>query len=655
MKTGKLILGLIFWAVVLAGSAFSGIAHAQANVNESLETAFLYVDGVNGSDSNPGTQAEPFQTIGKATTVALANNQKGIGTRVTINPATYREAITVKSNSKSTSLPITLEAATKSTVEVSGSDVWTGWQPYSGNSSIYTHAWPYAWGLCPTTAGSPFEQDIVLRREMIFVNGTNLTQVLEQPEMTAGTFYVDETNGIAYIYPPAGTKVGSATIEVATRNNLLAATNVSNFVVRGIRFEHGNDCRNNDTVTFTGGSNILVDSDGFNWNNSGGFGVNAATMFTVRNSTAVHNGQRGFKSFEAKDGAWSNDEGDYSNWRGSQGGIYAWSAAGFYFYAQHNNTVSNLNTFFNMTHGIHWDTDNANVSAKGIVSAYNMRDGLMVEKSEGPVSIAGSSVCYNAPIQPYFDGGLVLRVSTYVTLTNNNLAQNAIGELEVIGIQGGVPVAVTNYETGEQYNLLNANHTYHSNVIEGGANEQLFYDFDQSGQAWTDFQTTFSSDRNTWWNPSVTDPFTVPVPNYFTAIDWSDWLSVSGQDVHSTFAAPATDPTIPCQVTADAQDFWFINYQLGEVTVDAGVPAVFTMLLIPIDGFDGKTTFTAYDVSAIPGATGSWSQTSLTGSGTVTFTVNTPKSTPAGNYPVTLIAHSGNMTRTATLALNIAN
>ncbi len=177
MKTVKLILGLIVWAIVVSGSAFSGIAHAQANVNESLETAFLYVDGVNGSDSNPGTQAEPFQTIGKATTVALANNQKGIGTRVTINPATYREAITVKSNSKSTSLPITLEAATKSTVEVSGSDVWTGWQPYSGNSSIYTHAWPYAWGLCPTTAGSPFEQDIVLRREMIFVNGTNLTQV----------------------------------------------------------------------------------------------------------------------------------------------------------------------------------------------------------------------------------------------------------------------------------------------------------------------------------------------------------------------------------------------------------------------------------------------------------------------------------------------
>jgi hypothetical protein len=655
MKTGKLILGLIFWAIVFSGSAFSGIAHAQANVNESLETTFLYVDGVKGSDSNPGTQAEPFKTIGKATSVAVANNQNGVGTRVTINPAIYREAISISSSSKSTSLPITLEAATKGTVEVSGADVWTGWQPYSSNPAIYTHAWPYAWGLCPTTAGSPLEWDIVLRREMIFVNGSNLTEVLELAQMKPGTFFVDETNGIAYIYPAAGTNVGSATIEVATRNNLLAADKVSNFVVRGIRFQNGNDCRNNDTVKFTGGSNILIDSDAFNWNNSGGFGIANTTSFTVRNSISVHDGQRGFTSYRAKDGVWANDESDYTNWRGSQGGIYAWSAAGFYFYAQHNNTISNLNTFFNMTHGIHWDTDNANVSAKEIVSAYNMRDGLVVEKSEGPVAITGSSVCFNAPIQPYFDGGLVLRASTYVTLTNNSSAENGVGQLPIIGIQGGVPIAVTNYETGQQYNLVNANLSLHSNVIEGSAGQQLFYDFDQSGNAWTDFQSTFSSDHNTWWNPSVAQPFTVPVPNFFTALDWSDYLSATGQDAHSVFAAPATDPTIPCQVTPDAPDFWFVNYQLGLVGVDAGDRATYTMLLIPIGGFAGGTTFTSYDVSAIPGASGSWSQTSLKGSGTVTFTVQTSSSTPAGNYPITLIARSGNMTRTATLELSVLN
>jgi serine protease AprX len=98
-----------------------------------------------------------------------------------------------------------------------------------------------------------------------------------------------------------------------------------------------------------------------------------------------------------------------------------------------------------------------------------------------------------------------------------------------------------------------------------------------------------------------------------------------------------------------------VNYQLGLVGVDAGDRATYTMLLIPIGGFAGGTTFTSYDVSAIPGASGSWSQTSLKGSGTVTFTVQTSSSTPAGNYPITLIARSGNMTRTATLELSVLN
>jgi hypothetical protein len=40
---------------------FSTLAIAQANINENLETATLYVDVINGNDSNPGTQQLPLQ------------------------------------------------------------------------------------------------------------------------------------------------------------------------------------------------------------------------------------------------------------------------------------------------------------------------------------------------------------------------------------------------------------------------------------------------------------------------------------------------------------------------------------------------------------------------------------------------------------------
>src|SRR5882757_6618198 len=72
---------------------FLAAASSQATVNEGLETAYIYVDAVKGSDTNSGTQSEPLKTIGAAATLAQTNNQNSIGTRVTINPGTYRESL----------------------------------------------------------------------------------------------------------------------------------------------------------------------------------------------------------------------------------------------------------------------------------------------------------------------------------------------------------------------------------------------------------------------------------------------------------------------------------------------------------------------------------------------------------------------------------
>lgn len=628
-------------------------ASAQANVNESQETAFVYVNGTTGSDSNPGTQAEPFQTIGKAASVAVANNRKSIGTRVIISAGPYRESISLSSNSTNTSLPITFEAATNGTVRISGADVWTGWTPYSGNPNIFTNAWPYTWGLCPASTSGPLEEDINLRREQIFVNTIALTQVLAQAQLTPGTFFVDETNAIVYIYPALHTNMSTATVEVSTRGTILSSYNMSNIVFRGLRFEQSNACRDNDAVFFVNGSNVLLEADGFNRNNSGAVGINDTQYFTVRNSTAQHNGQRGFKSYQAKYGVWVNDEADYNNWRGAQGGIYGWAAAGFYFYMQHQNTVQDIRVLYNMSHGVHWDTDIANVAVRSAIASYNLRGGLVLEKAEGPVTVTDSSICFNSSLQGFTDGGMMTRASTNVTYTGNSFANNNVGQMAFIGIMGGFPVNFSNYETGQNYSLLDANIGMFKNTFQGLAGEQLFYDFDQSGEAWTGFLSTLLSDNNTWWDGANTQAFTVPEPSWFTSTNWQGWLAVSGQDKHSTFAAPKVDPTTPCQVQPDAPDFWFINWQAGSVTTNPGTPAQFTMFLIPLGSFNGQTTFAAYGLDQIPGATGSWSTTSLTGSGTAVFTLDTTASTPAGNYPVTLTAQSGNLTHTMTAWLTV--
>ncbi len=621
---------------------------SQASINEGKESAHLYVDAVNGSDSNPGTASKPFKTITKGMDTASANNRSNIGTLVTINAGTYRESLSLSRDNRSTSLPMTFQAAQPGKVVVSGADQWTGWQAWSGHPGVYTHGWTYRWGTCPVTPGV-YESPITLRREMIFVNGANLTQVLSLGQLAAGTFYVDEAHGTVYVQPAAGTNMSSADVEVPTRDNLLTSFNMQNVVFRGITFAEANTCRDSTAaVIFYQGSEVLLDQDQFNWNNSAGLQMSGVDHFTVQNSIANHNGESGFGSDKSKYGLWSSNEADYNAWRGSQGAIYGWNSGGFHFFQQHNNTITGATSLYNQSHGLHWDTDNENVTASGIVSGNNLGIGTFIEKTEGPVTISNSTVCSNDRIGLTYYGGVEVRASTYVTLSGSIIANNGLNQIPIVGPTGGGTIQVSNYETGAIYNLRTTNLTLSGDTIAGGTSQQLLTNEYAGTTAWALFQATLGSDHNTWWNGSESKPFTIPVPNWGTDLDWAGWKSVTGRDGHSTFAKPAS---FTCPSSADAADFWVINQDYGSRSVRRGSPATFTMLLIPVGGFNGVTNFNQFGASTIPGGSARWSAGSLTGSGTVTMTVNTSSSTPRGTYPITVSGTSGGVTRTVTVSL----
>src|SRR5580698_2151562 len=136
----------------------------------------------------------------------------------------------------------------------------------------------------------PTAPDIVLRREMVFVNGTSLNQVLSLNEVVVGTFYVDETGGTIYVWPPAGVNINNADVEVAVQPTVWTLQGQSNIVLRGLTFEYANTCRGNPAVVIAGAqsvSNVLLDTDNFVWNNAQGLAVsNPLTYFTVQNSIA---------------------------------------------------------------------------------------------------------------------------------------------------------------------------------------------------------------------------------------------------------------------------------------------------------------------------------------------------------------------------------
>jgi hypothetical protein len=628
----------------------SHLSFGQANVNENLETAYIYVDGTTGSDSNSGSQSSPLKTIGAAASMAVTNNRNNVGSRVTINPGTYRESITLNYSPKDTSLPITFEAATKGTVIVNGATVYTGWAKYSSNHSIYTNSWLNTWGTCSQIAICPYQQDIMMRQEMVAVNGTLLTQVLSLTQMEQGTFYVDEQGAQIYVWPATGTNMTTATVEAASSPTLLQVSK-SNIVIRGLTFQYANSCRFSAAVWVFGSStNVLLDSDTFQWNNGEGLKVSYPTIyFTVENSLSQHNGDSGFQESQAKYGLWQSDTTSYNNWRGAQAGYYACNTAGFHASLVHNDTVNGLTTSFNQTYGIHWDTDNANVSASTVNATSNQMTGVFVEKDEGPITISGSYFC-NQNLATSV-GGLVIRNSEGISVSKSVLIGNIPAQIMVIGQAGGIQV--TNWETGVTTNLVTQNFSNTSNVIQGNTStQQVFTDSYLVDPDWTTFQTTLKSSHNTWWNASnSTTPFEVPTPKKNSKDDFSGWQGATLTDATSSFQVPSGNPGAACNLTPVGTDYWF-TIDHGLLTVTPGSSATYNLTLTPFN-FTGTANLTLDGISEVKGLSASLSQSSIKVSGTSALTVTAGTNTAPGTYSITILANSGSMTRTVTTQLTV--
>jgi Abnormal spindle-like microcephaly-assoc'd, ASPM-SPD-2-Hydin/Right handed beta helix region len=629
-------------------SALPSPCGAQATVNESLETAAIYVDGNTGSDSNPGTQSQPLKTISAAANKALSNNDSGVGSRVIINPGTYRESVAVGNTHHSTSLPITFQAATSGTVVISGADVWTGWIPYSGNSNIYTQSWPYNWGLCPPPAIQPPPQDIVLRQEMVIVTGTPLTEVLSLTAMMPGTFFPDEANATVYVWPPAGTNMTTAKVEVATRPTLFSDYAQSNVVLRGLTFEYANACHGNAAVSIIGGANnFLVDTDAFLWNNAIGLEFNNAQNFTVRSSVANHNGQTGLYASHVKYALFESNVANYNNWRGAQGAYYNWDTGGGKFLLTHTGTFENFTALFNQTHPIHFDTDNTNITVKSLIAVGNVQ-GFLMEKSEGPGTITGSYFCGNGLISDN-QGGLVFRDSTSFTVTANNFYGNGVAQIGLVGVVGGI--AITNWETGLTYQLLNSGLTFQQNIVSTPSAVPVFRDSYLGGSDWTVFASTLSSDNNTWWANTYPNAFTLPTPRSGSVSNLSGWQSLTGQDGHSSWASGSRPAQ--CNVQSQGADYWLLSNNTSPVTASPSGRAAFSLTTVPLGGMTGTVKLSVDGVSAIPGVTASFAPPSIGTSASTVLTLTTSPATPAGTYPFTILGNSGSVTHTVTASVTV--
>ncbi len=613
-------------------------ASGQASVNEN-ESTYIYVDASHGADGNPGTAASPFKTITAAINQANALNRTAVGVKVVVNPGVYREAVTVGGYNQ-TSAPLTIEAASAGTAVIAGSDVLVGWTEQS--AGVYSTSWTANLGSCAIPSGWPTDfAPVALRAEMVFVNGTALTEVMSHADLAPGTFVVDDAAGVLYIAPDPSTNMQTALVEASTRQSTINVAGRSNVVLRGLVFRHAANCLNSASAAVNGSTNVLVDSVQSVWNNWGGLGIFSSNNVTVQSSVASYNGGVGMMGNQDQATLFSFNESDYNNWRGAQGAFYDWAMAGIKLFAMRSTTVQNHFSYNNQAQGLWFDTDNKNITVDNATLSGNVLAGAQIERNEGPITIQNSAFCSSG-------AGANILTSQNVTMQNNAFYNNGgtgrtnQAQIFVAGQAGGI--LVTDWQTGQVYDLFTTGTVLQGNtMVDAGANQFGFGTY-LTGTDWTQFATTLTAGTNTWYDPATANSFKLVNGQ---KVNLQGWQAAVGTDYSSTWAMPATPQPASCTAPTPSFADFSMDADSRAYTMTAG-KAVST---VHVNSFGlGAVNLRLGGVPA--GVTATVSQQNPV-SGTVTITFTSSMAATAQKAPITVWGTSGSRVHSITYYVQI--
>jgi len=519
------LTGMVSFLLVLLGLCGSFYpAGAQPTFDQ-----VLYVDADAGSGRGTGTQAEPLRTIQEAMNRAQDNKDDGRSTRVVIASGVYREAVEFAYSNYDgggTNAKVVVEGAGPEETVIKGSEVFEGWKPEGGGR--FSHEWTRDWGVADDPTDGRIEEDIVLRREMVFVDGRRMRQVLSAGAMEPGTFRLDESIDRLYLQPPAGTDPSNALVEVAVRSRGWYTMYEHQFTLRGLSVQHVATPweYGRGAVVVSYADDAVLENVVARQNNFMGFNLQYAAGAELSQSRALHNGHSGWSLFKLTELQGEDVELSYNNWRGLLGGYTNWGPGNKSSHV-HGMTVHGLTAIGNHSRGLWLDTDHTNVVLEDVEFRDNLKDGLYLEANQGPITLRRPRITGN-------QGYAVLNAnSENVTIEDGTLSDNAEGSLHISGAVEGR--TVTDFETGGSLLVQSRGWTLQNSVVRQESSGGNLVSTTFGEEAWRRFVNSLSSDYNTWWHPSRREAF-----RWWTRgrITFEEWQNRTGEDQHSVFADP---------------------------------------------------------------------------------------------------------------------
>ncbi len=515
--------------VLLAGVAFhvpDVFAQNDSFTEPVVVAIHVSVDDTLASDSNAGTDLSPLKTLRSAVARAVALKKSNQPSLILVHNGVYREGpisfgyTNWSTNDPDNSTPIEIRAVAPGNAIISGSDVLADWRP-TNDEGVFVHSWTEDWGAAPNPwADDRSVAEIVLRREMVFVDGQRFEQVIDKRKLDVGQFYVDEPGDQILLHLGPERDPDKSLIEAAMRSRLWDQNYENNVTISGLVFEHvATPWGPADAAVWISGSkNVVVDNCDVRETNWQGLYIGESSDIRIQSTRMNGNGGQGWGMFRGKNLEAFDNETSYNNWRGELGDFTGWSV-GNKILSVHGGLIRNHKAVGNYSRGIWLDYDISEVVLDGVELRENTRDGLWIEASQGPITVK------NSQIRDNLEGGIRSTYSRWVVVDSNVIAGNKQGQIQ---LDGTGKRSIRDFETREAIDLTLRDWVITRNTISGKAAYDTGQVFKRSD--WRLFVNHLVSDENRYVSPDGTISFSIVNGRW----SLSEWQTKTGQDTRST-------------------------------------------------------------------------------------------------------------------------